>query len=85
LRALLATGPTFVGAYIAAAEEKRYLGRPTLAITFGHNKDHRPDLKQPLYILTVTEDGGVPVHFRVSSGNTADDQTHRETWNCFAN
>ena len=74
------TTVTFVGAYLTAAEEKRYLGRPTLAITFGHNKDHRPDLKQLLYILTVTEDGGVPVHFRVSSGNTADDQTHRETW-----
>jgi hypothetical protein len=32
------TTVTFVGAYITAAEEKRYLGRPTSAITFGHNK-----------------------------------------------
>jgi transposase len=74
------TTVTFFGAYITAAEEKRYLGRPTLAITFGHNKDHRPDLKQLLYILTVTEDGGVPIHFRLSSGNTTDDQTHIDTW-----
>jgi transposase len=74
------TTATFFGAYRTAAEEKRYLGRPTMAITFGHNKDHRPDLKQLLYILTVTEDGGVPVHFRLSSGNTTDDQTHIETW-----
>jgi hypothetical protein len=36
-----------------------------LAITFGHNKDHRPDLKQLLFILTVSEDGGVPLHYRL--------------------
>ena len=58
----------------------RFLGRPTLAITFGHNKDHRPDLKQLLFILTVTADGGVPLHFRAESGNVTDDQTHRDTW-----
>jgi transposase len=71
---------TFSGAYSHATAEKRYLGRPTLAITFGHNKDHRPDLKQLLYLLTVSEDGGVPLHFSAKNGNTADDQTHRETW-----
>ena len=54
--------------------------RTRLAITWGHNKDHRPDLKQLLYILTVTSDGAVPVHFRVQSGNATDDQTHRATW-----
>jgi transposase len=37
-------------------------------------------LKQVLYILTVTEDGAVPVQFRVESGNTTDDQTHQTTW-----
>ena len=55
-------------------------GRTAPAITWGHNKDHRPDLKQVLYILTVTEDGAVPVQFRVESGNTTDDQTHQTTW-----
>ena len=74
------TTVTFCGAYSAAAEERRFLGRPTLAITFGHNKDHRPDLKQLLFILTVTADGGVPLHFRAESGNVVDDQTHRDTW-----
>lgn len=74
------TTATFCGAYSAAAEERRFLGRPTLAITFGHNKDHRPDLKQLLFILTVTADGGVPLHFRAESGNVVDDQTHRDTW-----
>jgi transposase len=74
------TTVSFCGAYSSAAMEQRFLGRPTLAITFGHNKDHRPDLKQLLFILTVTADGGVPLHFRAESGNVADDQTHRDTW-----
>jgi transposase len=74
------TTVSFCGAYTSAAMEQRFLGRPTLAITFGHNKDHRPDLKQLLFILTVTADGGVPLHFRAESGNLADDQTHRDTW-----
>ena len=74
------TTVSFFGAYVDAAVEQRVLGRPTLAITFGHSKDHRPDLKQLLLILTVTADGGVPLHFRAESGNVTDDQTHRDTW-----
>lgn len=68
------------GAYADADEEQTRQGRKTPAITYGHSKDHRPDLKQLLYVLTITEDGGVPVHFSTKSGNTVDDQTHRETW-----
>ena len=71
---------TFHGDYNSAAEERTLRGQLRTAITWGHNKDHRPDLKQLLYILTVTRDGAVPVHFRVASGNTCDDRTHRETW-----
>ena len=71
---------TFHGDYDSAAEERTLRGQLRTAITWGHNKDHRPDLKQLLYILTVTRDGAVPVHFRVASGNTCDDRTHRETW-----
>ncbi len=74
------TTVSFCGVYAGAAVEQRFLGRPTLAITFGHNKDHRPDLKQLLFILTVAADGGVPLHFRAANGNVADDQTHRDTW-----
>ena len=74
------TTVTFCGAYTRADGQQRAFGRPTLAITFGHNKDHRPDLKQLLFILTVTADGGVPLHFRAASGNVTDDQTHRQTW-----
>jgi transposase len=42
------TSVSFYGAYSEAEEEGRVRGRRTLAITFGHSKDHRPDLKQLL-------------------------------------
>lgn len=74
------TTVTFHGAYPDAKEEQVVRGRRAPAITWGHNKDHRPDLKQVLYIMTVTEDGAIPVQFRVESGNTTDDQTHQTTW-----
>jgi transposase len=74
------TTVTFSGAYVDAAEETRRRGQARLAITWGHNKDHRPDLKQLLFILTVARDGGVPVYFDAKSGNVVDDRTHRTTW-----
>jgi len=71
---------TFHGDYPDATHEEKRKQQLRLAITWGHNKDHRPDLKQLLFILTVSKDGGVPVYFQARSGNTADDQTHRATW-----
>ena len=55
--------------------------RSAPAITFGHPKNHRPDLKQLLFILTIDADGGVPVQFRCADGNTTDVRIHIETWN----
>ena len=74
------TSVSFYGAYWEAEAEGRVRGRRTLAITFGHSKDHRPDLKQLMYILTVSNDGGVPIYFTSANGNTTDDTTHRATW-----
>lgn len=74
------TTVSFYGAYDEAAQEGEQRGRPTHAITWGHSKARRPDLKQLLYILTVTSDGNVPVHFSSASGNTVDDRTHIATW-----
>jgi transposase len=74
------TTVSFYGAYENASEEEKRGKRTRLAITFGHSKDHRPDLKQLLYVLTVTDDGGVPLYFHTASGNVTDDTTHRETW-----
>ena len=55
-------------------------GKPTAAVTFGHSKDHRPDLKQLVWILTVSNDGAVPMAYRLADGNTSDDPTHIPTW-----
>jgi transposase len=74
------TTVTFAGDY-AAATGAPAGGRPTLRITHGHNKDHRPDLKQLLFVLTVSADGTVPVHYRALDGQTSDVVTHVETWN----
>jgi transposase len=72
------TTVTFAGAYQgqAPAEER---DRPP-RITFGYNKDHRPDLKQLLFSITVSADGAVPVHCKTYDGNVTDDQVHIETW-----
>ena len=78
------TSVTLTGKYDDAKKEKQIGELEVPAITWGHNKDHRPDLKQLLYILTVTDDGGVPVYFHATSGNVADDQTHQQTWKLMA-
>jgi len=74
------TSVRFCGKYADAAEPQHVFGKKTLEIRRGHSKDHRPDLKQLLFILTVARDGGVPIHFTPASGNITDDQTHKATW-----
>jgi transposase len=75
------TTVTFCGDYAgqAAADQT---DRPP-RITFGYNKDHRPDLKQLLLSITITADGAVPIHCKTYDGNTTDDQVHEETWSFF--
>jgi transposase len=63
----------FYGAYKAQSRNAAQLKR-------GHSKDHRPDLKQLVYNLSITEDGAVPVHFKCHDGNKTDDTLHIETW-----
>ena len=70
----------FCGQYRASRAGRRLRGRPAPWITYGYSKDHRPDLKQLLFILTMSADGGVPVQFRCADGNTNDAETHRQTW-----
>lgn len=70
----------FCGQY-AAAKGRSIRGKRGPYITYGFSKDHRPDLKQLLFILTATSDGGVPIQFRREDGNQNDDPTHIETWN----
>jgi transposase len=73
------TTVSFAGAYRDANGATRG-GKATAAITLGHNKDHRPDLGQLVWILTVSADGAVPIAHRVLSGNTTDDATHVGSW-----
>ena len=67
------------GAYRDADGSQR-AGKPTPVITHGHSKDHRPDLEQLVWILTVSADGAVPITYRLADGNTVDDPTHVPTW-----
>jgi hypothetical protein len=55
-------------------------GKAVAKPTFGHNKDFRPDLRQLLFVLSVSADGAVPVAYRALDGNTSDDVTHIPTW-----
>ena len=67
------------GDYDAADGHQRG-GKPTVLAARGHSKDHRPDLKQLVLILTVTADGAVPLTHRLAAGNMNDDRTHIDTW-----
>ena len=66
------------GDYPGGGEERG--GKAVVKPAFGHNKDFRPDLRQLLFVLTVSADGAVPVAYRVEDGNTSDDTTHVPTW-----
>ena len=72
---------TFSGEY-EEADSYAIRGTKTPKITKGHNKDHRPELKQILMSLTVSSDGSVPVHYRDFDGNTQDSATHIRMWEC---
>ncbi|MCP4195777.1 MAG: IS1634 family transposase, partial [Proteobacteria bacterium] len=60
----------------------KYPGKTRTGVEFknGKSKDHRPDLKQLVFSLSVCADGAVPVHHKVYAGNRTDDTTHIETW-----
>lgn len=73
------TSIRFTGQY-RSKTSRSLRGKRIPWITYGFSKDHRPDLKQLLFILTTSADGGVPVQFRCENGNTNDSATHIQTW-----
>ena len=73
------TSVSFCGQY-PQAKGRKLRGKRAPFITHGYSKDHRPDLKQLLFVLTTSDDGGVPVQFRCEHGNTGDSCTHQQTW-----
>lgn len=54
--------------------------RTAVQLLRGYSKDHRPDLKQLVYELSVTHDGAIPVLFKAHDGNRTDDTLHWENW-----
>ena len=60
------TSFALTGAYIPDSDEQ------AITITHGHSKDHRPDLKQAVLELMVSQDGGGPLVSKSWDGNTSD-------------
>ena len=67
------TSVTFSGHYENQSPDAVHL-------EYGHNKDHRPDLKQIVFGLNITEDGHVPLSYQAYDGATADIATHQPNW-----
>ena len=49
-----------------------------ICITHGYSKDHRPDLKQAVLELLVSQDGGIPFVSKSWDGNTSDTRIFQE-------
>jgi transposase len=60
------------GAYVPDSDEH------AITITHGYSKDYRPDLKQAVLELMVSQDGGVPFVSKSWDGNTADTEIFQE-------
>ena len=66
------TSFALTGAYVPESDE------PAMRITHGYSKDHRPDLKQAVLELVVSQDGGVPFVSKSWDGNTSDPQVFQQ-------
>jgi len=66
------TSFTLSGDYQRKAEED------TVQITLGYSKDHRPDLKQVMLEMMVSQDGGVPIIGKVLDGNASNNNVFKE-------
>ena len=67
------TTVSFAGAY-------KNQSPAAIQLKFGHNKDNRPDYKQIVFGLNITEDGHVPISYQIFNGNKADVVTHIPNW-----
>jgi transposase len=66
------TSFSLTGEYLPASAEH------AIHITHGYSKDHRPDLKQAVLELMVSQDGGVPFVSKSWDGNTSDTQVFQK-------
>ena len=69
---------TFTGAYKCQSPA-------AIQLDFGFNKDHRPDYKQIVFGLNITNDGHVPISYQLFNGNQADVNTHIPNWDSLRN
>jgi len=60
------TSFSLTGEYDSSTDEQGIL------VTYGYSKDHRPDLKQVILELMVSQDGGVPFLSQSWNGNAND-------------
>ena len=66
------TSFSLTGDYVPESDEH------AIAITHGYSKDHRPDLKQAVLELMVSQDGGVPLLSKSWDGNASDTHIFQE-------
>ena len=66
------TSFSVTGEYVPDSDEHAIL------VTHGHSKDHRPDLKQAVLELMVSQDGGVPLVSKSWDGNASDNNVFKE-------
>jgi transposase len=66
------TSFSLTGEYLPESDEQ------AIAITHGYSKDHRPDLKQAVLELMVSQDGGVPLMSQNWDGNASDSQIFQD-------
>ncbi len=66
------TSFSLTGDYVPESDQQ------AIAITHGYSKDHRPDLKQVVLELMVSQDGGVPLVSQNWDGNASDNQIFQD-------
>ena len=66
------TSFSLTGDYVPESDQQ------AIAITHGYSKDHRPDLKQAVLELMVSQDGGVPLVSKNWDGNASDSQIFQD-------
>jgi transposase len=66
------TSFSLTGDYVPESDQQ------AIVITHGYSKDHRPDLKQVVLELMVSQDGGVPLVSQTWEGNASDNQIFQD-------
>ena len=66
------TSFSLTGDYVPESDQQ------AITITHGYSKDHRPDLKQAVLELMVSQDGGVPLVSKTWDGNASDSQIFQD-------